>query len=254
MSNGGILMSGISGLFSFFSANKTGRLWKVLPIVGVIGGMFWALASASYAGQEQKKEMEDTINRVNKYIETQAAGTNAEIHSSRDEIISLLQSSLGIKRQVAESKNPEQLQALVTAGTSANTIIQNVSPERRQALTIWVFPHVQQEVDFNVVKSRLQQLAANVTPHSTKQEQSQTNSIWWSDGVSLDEAKAAALIATSAGLQIQQICPSKTVQMKNLIQIGGSVKAEKMPVLSSQQIQGLQSPVCLKDSAGPDQD
>jgi hypothetical protein len=249
MSNGGILTSGISGLFSIFSEHKTGRLWKVLPIIGVVAGMVWALASASFVDHQQQKKMGETINKVDDYIQKQSSQTNQHVDASKDEIVSLLHVGFGIKLPVAESKSTEQLSALVTAGKSANAIVQSISPERRQALTIWVFPHLQQEVDFNVVKSRLQQLAATVLPHAPKQGQSQTNSVWWSDGVTLDEAKAAALIVTSAGLQIRQICPSETVQMKNLIQIGGSLKAEKenMPVLSPQQIQLLQSPVCQKE-------
>ena len=247
MSNGGILMGGISGLFSIFSERKTGKLWKILPIAGVVVGMVWALASASFSDRQQEEKLEATINRVDNYVASQSTGVKDEVRASNDEIISLLHVGFGIKLPLAEGKSTVQLRALVSAGTSANALIQNVSPERRQALTIWVFPHVQQEVDFSVVKSRLEQLAATVLPHPTQQAQSKTNSVWWSNGVTLDEAKAAALTVASAGLQIQQICPSEKVQMTNLIQIGGSVRAEKMPVLSPQEIQALQSPVCEKD-------
>jgi hypothetical protein len=56
------------------------------------------------------------------------------------------------------------------------------------------------------------------------------------------------LIVTSAGLQIRQICPAELIRTKGLIQIGGSIGIETLPILSIPQIQQLTSPVCAQSS------
>jgi hypothetical protein len=244
LSNGGILMGGISGLFSVFSGDMKGRLWKVLPVVGVVLGMIWALASANFADQQQRQQMEGAIIRVDDYVQKQSVETVSQVDiNMRTAFNELMQQYLGVLPKVAQSASPQQALEIVNAGTKASTLVRALPQERRDALTIWVFPHVQQEVDFKVVMARLQQLAAKVEVHPVKVE-SETNSVWWSDGSSLDEAKVAALTVVSAGLQIKQICPSSAVPMKNLIQIGGSVGAQRLPILSPSQIEMLASPVC----------
>src|SRR5689334_3760989 len=75
LSNGGILMASISGIFSAFSEGKTGRLWKTLPIVGVAVGLIWGLASANFADRQQQEKMEGAINRVDTYVQQQALVT-----------------------------------------------------------------------------------------------------------------------------------------------------------------------------------
>jgi len=245
LSNGGILMGGISGIFSVFSDGKQGRLWKVLPIVGVVAGMLWALASANFADRQQREQMEGAINRVDTYVQKQSLETVSQVDANtRAALQEFMQKDLGVLPNVAEGASPQRTLAIVDAGTKASVLIRAVPQQQRDALTIWVFTHVQKEVDFTVVRARLQQLAGKVEVHAPLHPQTEANSVWWSDGATLSEAKAAALTAVSAGLEIKQICPSTTVQMKNLIQIGGSVGAQRLPILSPSQIESLTGTVC----------
>ena len=247
LSNGGIMIAAISGIFSVFADHKSGRKWTIVVVAGVIGGMIWSLASAHYSDEQQKIAMEDTINRVDKYVETQSTATVSQVDTNtRAALNDLMHQYLGVRVDVAQRATPEQANAIVSAGSDANNLVQRIPPERRNALTIWVFPHAQEQVDYGVVKTRLQQLAAHVETPPNKQKAALTNSVWYGVGntVSLDEAKAAALTAASAGLQIRQICHSTTVPLPNLIQIGGSVRAQSMPVLTTAQIQGLNKDIC----------
>jgi hypothetical protein len=245
LSNGGILMGGISGIFSVFSDGKQGRLWKVLPIVGVVAGMLWALASANFADRQQREQMEGAINRVDTYVQKQSLETVSQVDANtRAALQEFMQKDLGVLPNVAEGASPQRTLAIVDAGTKASVLIRAVPQQQRDALTIWVFTHVQKEVDFTVVRARLQQLAGKVEVHAPLHPETEANSVWWSDGATLSEAKAAALTAVSAGLEIKQICPSTTVQMKNLIQIGGSVGAQRLPILSPSQIESLTGTVC----------
>jgi hypothetical protein len=241
LGNGGILMSGISGIFSVFSNNKKGKLWEILPILGVIVGMVWALASAGFADRQQRDKMERAITRVDDYVTAQSA-KSVNLIDINTRIA--MQQYFGTLPSVARAASSEHVLEIVKAATSANDIIRNLPQTRRDQLTIRVFNHVQREVDYTVVKTRLQQMAASIVLLPPKQNETPTNSVWWSDGASLEEAKAAALIVTSAGLQIRQICPAQIVRTKDLIQIGGSIGIENLPVLSIPQLQGLTSPVC----------
>lgn len=239
LSNGGPLMGGISGIFSVFSADKKGTLWRVLPILGVVIGMFWALASANFADRQQREQMEGTINRVDAYIKATSAETVSQMRTTFIEVMQ----RFGVLPDVAQNATPQQALDFVNAGTMASALIRALPPERRNALTIRVFPHAQKEVDYQVVKARLQQLARTVEERGPIVD-IPTNSVWWGDGSNLDEAKAAALTVVSAGLQIRQICESSKVPEKNLIQIGGSIPAQHLPILSPSQIDALPGHVC----------
>ncbi len=243
LSNGGILMSGISGIFSVFIGDKKGRFWKVLTLLGVVLGLIWALASANFAGREQQQKMNDAIVRVDTYVQQRSRETVSAVdlntHAALEEFIQ----KLGVLPQIAQGATMQRMLDIVNAGTKASVLTRNWSQERRAALTIWVFPHVQQEVNFEVVEARLRQLALHVEVHGA-QVNSDANSVWWSEGSNLDEAKAIALTAVSAGLQIKQICRSTKVPLKNLIQIGGSVAAQHLPPLLPSQIETLTGPVC----------
>jgi hypothetical protein len=244
LSNGGILMGGISGLFSVFIGDKKGRFWKVLTLLGVVVGLIWALASANFADQEQQRKINDAILRVDAYVQQRSQETVTAVDSNtRAALEEFMQKILGVLPQVAQAATPQQTLEIVNAGAKASVLTKNWPQERRAALTIWVFPHVQEEVNFEVVLARLQQLALHVEVHGAKVK-SDANSVWWGEGSNLDEAKAVALIAVSAGLQIKQICPSTNVPLRNLIQLGGSVAAQHLPPLPPAQIETLTRPVC----------
>ena len=242
LSNGGILTSTIAGLFGVFADHKTGRKWTLLAIAGVLGGMAWALASSDYAARQQSNAMTATLNEVDDYVKAQGQATVTQVKA---DFKTILEEELGVRSDVAANATPQQALALDAAGLEANSAIAAVPEAQRRALSIWVFPHAQQQVDFSVVKTRLLQLAANVQPNPPRQGSALTNSVWYGPGTSLDEAKAAALIAVSAGLQIRQVCPATVVKQSNLLQIGGSKQANDLPPLSWSAIRNLQKPVCV---------
>lgn len=245
LDNGGILMSGISGIFSFFSAGKKGRVWQVLPIAGVVLGMLWALESASFQEREQDQKQEQktakAIQDIDDYVKGQ---TDRGVSETESKMRLVMQQFFGALPAVAQDASAQQVSATFSAATTANTIIQSLPADRRAALTIKVFDHVAKDLDYDVVKSRLLQLADKVDLVTPREQQAPVNSVWYGDGVTLEEAKAAALIVSSAGTQIRQICASKLVKIPNLIQIGGSTAASHAEVLSISRIQGLSQPVC----------
>jgi len=238
-------MSGISGIFSFFSEGKKGRVWKVLPIAGVVLGMFWALASASFQQREQDQKQEQktakAIQDIDDYVKGQ---TDRGVNETEVKMRLVMQQFFGALPSVAQDASARQVSATFTAATSANTIIQSLPADRRAALTIRVYDHVTKDLDYNVVRSRLLQLADKVELMTPKEQQTPVNSIWYGEGVTLEEAKAAALIVTSAGTQIRQICPPRLVKIPNLIQIGGSTAAAHADALPISKIQALSQPVC----------
>jgi hypothetical protein len=245
MENGGILMGFISGIFAAFREDRKGRLWTILPIAGVIVGLVWALASANFADREEQAKMEEAITKVDTYVTSQSEKSVGEISQNT---LRTFQQYLGALPSVAKATSPEKGLENVRAAISANNIIGGLPIGNRGSLTIHVFNHVQQEVNYQFVKARLLQMAREVDLLAPVQNEAATNSVWWSDGASLDEAKAAALIVTSAGLQIRQICPAELIRTKGLIQIGGSIGIETLPILSIPKIQQLTSPVCAQSS------
>ena len=249
LSNGGILMGGISGLFSIFSGDRKGRLWRILPVIGIIVGLFWALASANYQDADERRKMEHVINEVDEYVTQLSKTTVSQVDTNtRTALAEYMQKYLGVLPAVANNASPARAADIVNAGL----LVKESPPDRRAALTIWLFPHVQEEVNFNVVTARLNQLAAKVDIHDVVvRKKVATNSVWWSKGSSLEEAKSVALTVTSAGLQVRQICPSSQVSLPNVIQVGGSLQAEQqdLPVLSASEIEALTLPKC--ENASP---
>jgi len=245
LDDGGILMSAISGTFGVFADQEKGRKWTVLALVGVLGGMIWALASANYGDREREAKLNTTINKVENFIDTNGQKDVQQVTVNVQAEIDAFARKNGILPAKVQEATVSDLQAWQKAATLSGEATQRLSPSRRAALTVWVFPHAQGQVDFATVRSRLEQLAANVPLHPPVLPTGLTNSVWYSGGAQLEEAKAAALIATSAGLQIMQICPAeKVVNVPNLLQIGGSGKAKGHPVLDAQAIQALTTPVC----------
>ncbi len=242
LSNGGILTGAIAGLFGVFADHKTGRKWTLIAIGGVLGGMVWALASSDYAARQESNAMKATLQEVDDYVKAQGQATVSQIKA---DFKTILEEELGVRSDVAANATPQQALALDAAGLEANSAVAAIPEAQRRALTIWVFPHAQQQVDFTVVKTRLLQLAANVQPNPPRQGKALTNSVWYGPGTTIDEAKAAALIAVSAGLQIRQVCPATVVRQSNLLQIGGSKAANDLPVLSWSAIRDMQKPVCV---------
>jgi hypothetical protein len=241
MDNGGILMGFVSGIFAGFREGKTGRMWKILPTAGVVAGLVWALASASFADRKEQEKVDDAITRVDAYVNNRSEMNVNEISQNT---LHMFQQYLGALPSVAGGTDPEKGLQNVQAAISANDIIGGLPVENRDALTIRVFNHLQQEVNYQIVKGRLMQMAREVDLLPPVQNETPTNSVWWSDGATLEEAKAAALIVTSAGLQIRQICPAELMHIKGLIQIGGSKLIEHSSVLSTRQIEQLTAPLC----------
>ncbi len=247
LSNAGILISAVSGVFALFHDKWRGRLWKSLPFIGVIGGVLWALAGAQHDAKQHRDDMEAVITRVNAWITQQSQAIQGDIDLLRKQIV-----DQGTLTSVAQAATPDQVGEIVKANRDAGILVSAQTQQARQALTIRVFNHFTKDVNFDLVKPRLEQLGATVKVLPPKVN-APTNSVWWGPGSNLDEAKAAALIAASAGVQIRQICHSVKPHpdVSNLIQIGGSVQVErekKMTVMSAEEIQNLSAPRCLPGS------
>jgi hypothetical protein len=245
LSNGGILTSAIAGLFGVFADNKTGRKWTLLAIGGVLGGMVWALVSSDYAARQQSNDMKAAIQKVDSYVESQEQQTDSLMTAGFADVKTILEQQLGVRSTVAANATAQQALSLDAAGLEANNAIAAIPEDQRKALMIWVFQDAQQQVDFAVVRKRLAQLAGTIQPDPPRQQTAPTNSVWYGPGATLDEAKAAALIAVSAGLRIRQVCPATVVKQSNLLQLGGSKAAASLALLSPSAIQDMQKPVCV---------
>src|ERR1700674_148744 len=116
LSNGGILMGGISGLFSAFSENKKRKAWKVLPIIGIVIGMIWAFASANYANEQEHQRMKDTIDRVDAYVKGQSVVTVTQVDANTRSALNDLMEKLGVLKKVAQKATPQQALEIVNAG------------------------------------------------------------------------------------------------------------------------------------------
>jgi hypothetical protein len=251
LSNGGIIATAVGGVFVKLSEGKTSRLWKTLPFVGVVVGFVWALMSANFQDAKQRSDMEAAINRVDTYVSEQTKEGVAQDKKNFCDVIERVEINvLGVKPEVAKKFTCEEAASDVSASNAASASAQGISPDRRQLLTVWLFPHVRQDVNFALVRSRLFQIASKVEEHPVKQMEYQTNSVWYGGGATLPEAKAAALIVASAGIGVHQICNKTSVQVANLIQIGGSGAAARnpnLPALSAKQIQDLEKPLCASE-------
>lgn len=234
---GGILTGAIAALFGLYSAHKTGRRWTYITVVGILGGMMWAILSSNRADKEETDQMNNSIQQIDEYVRGQSNGLYGKIAEL-----------LGVSSDRVASVTPQQVAALGTAGVDANKLLASVTQERHDVLTIWVFPHAQSQVNFAVVRQSLGRLASTVSSPPNQEQVALTNSVWYGGGATLDEAKAAALIVTSAGLQIRQICPATKLKVKNLIQVGGSKIAQSLPILAADAIQSTQLPICTANS------
>jgi hypothetical protein len=134
--------------------------WILFPEAcnaSVLLGMLWALASANFADRQQREQMEGAINRVDTYVQKQSLETVSQVDANtRAALQEFMQKDLGVLPNVAEGASPQRTLEIVDAGTKASVLIRAVPQQRRDALTIWVFTHVQKEVDFKVVRARLQ--------------------------------------------------------------------------------------------------
>lgn len=237
LSNAGIMIGAVSGGFALFRENWKSRFWRALPAVGLVGGMLWALAGAQYDANQHRTEMEGTLKTVQSYVDGQTTAINSHI----DAVVRQLEAQ-GVKPSVAQTASIDQIQNILTAQNTAQSMV-NAPQPNRNSLKIWVFNHFTNDVNFSVVKPRLEQLAADVEVRGPITDVP-TNSVWWGPGATLNDARTAALIATSAGVQIRQVCSAQHVQQSGLIQIGGAAAAQRLPVLTSAELEALSQPVC----------
>jgi hypothetical protein len=251
----GILMSSLAGVFGLlrdrFGSKFQGKVWQSLTMVGVFGGMLWALMAAQHDAREHRDEMESTLKKVNEFVTTQVAeGT----HTVMVRLDSLEKRMLdqGVRPAVAKSVSLEQASDILKAGTAAQAQINSQPASSRKSLTIHYYDHFTKDVDFEKVKPLLDRLADQVEAFTPKVE-APTNSVWWGPGSSLDQAKIVALLVTGAGVQVMQICRSTKPHagVDNLIQIGGSGMAlrQHMKPLTTAEIQALTAPVCVQGGA-----
>ncbi len=255
LSYAGILMSAVAGLFGLLrdrlGSRFEGKVWQSLTMVGVFGGMLWALLAAQHDSKEHRQEMEATINRVDQWVQTQVTEGTKSVLTDLDLLRKQMQDQ-GVLPSVAQTVSLDQASDILRAGRSAVARIGSLPAPERQALTIHYFDHFTKDVNFEKVKPLLDQLANHVESYKPQVE-APTNSVWWGPGSSLDQAKTAALLVTGAGVPVVQICPSTKQHpgIANLIQIGGSASAQRqhMKPLSTEEIQGLPGPVCAQGAA-----
>ncbi len=246
LSNGGVVATTVAGFFSLFTDHTKSRWRNLLLVFGLLTGAVWSLIESDYEDKQVALRTEAAIQRVDDYMAKQGSRVIHEVDENTQAALNeVFTRVFGILPDKVKAFSPAEAKAVVDASAGAGTLIREISPERRQALTIWVFPHFPQEVGYPVVESRLHQLAGTVLVRGPKQQQAETNSVWWNAPATIEDAKAAALLVTGAGLHIRQICPSQTVKIPSLIQIGGSVRAQGLPVLAGDQLQQMKSPVCI---------
>ena len=243
VSNEGILVSAVSAVFGLYSDGWKDRRWKWLAIAGIVLGMFLAFAKSWSDDQDALNRMQVVINRVDANVQMRLQPVITLLGQVQQQML-----HYGARPDTVQNVTLDQASSILTAGKLADDLVQKQSDQNKSGLTIWYYPHFAKDVNFDVVKPRLEQLAQNVLASPPHQNNSPTNSVWWGPGSSLEEAKAAALIATSAGVPIRQVCTAdpkiKRSGIANLIQIGGATAAEKMPVLTPEQIKNLSGPKC----------
>jgi hypothetical protein len=240
--NEGILVSAVSAIFGLYSDGWKDRRWKWLAIAGIVLGMFLAFAKSRNDNQDALKRMGDVIDRVDKNVQTRLQPLAESIAQVKQAVI-----DRGPSISTVRNLTLDQAGTILKAGHLADDLVKMQPAQNKSGLTIWYYPHFEKDVNFDVVKPRLEQLAQTVVQSPPHQYNSPTNSVWWGPGSSLEEAKAAALIAASAGVPIRQICAADRRikrSVTNLIQIGGAPAAEKMPILTPEQIQNLTGPRC----------
>jgi hypothetical protein len=244
LENGGILTAAIAGAFGVFADHKTGKKWALLSLAGVLGGMIWGLASSGYESRKQDQQMAQSIQDIDTYVHNTGNQVTDSISANEQQ---LFQSYLGLPQDKAQQLTVTQANTLLASAVLADKSGKAMTPAQKQNLEIWVYPHAQGLVDFNVVQDRLQQIANTVKLQLDKvhEQNAPANSVWYSGNATLDQAKAVALVVTSAGLDIRQVCPA-TITTADRVQVGGSVKAQSLPVLTPSQIQNLSAPVCTQ--------
>jgi hypothetical protein len=258
----GILMAAIAGVFELirdrFGSRFTGKAWQSLSMVGVFGGMLWALLATQHDAKEHRQEMESTITSVNDWVSKQVTeGTTTVvkhtdvIEAKLDVLINGLHDQ-GVLPSIAQTVSLDQAGNILKAGQAARSRIGSEPASNRQGLTIHYFDHFTKDVNFEKVKPLLNQLAAQVEPYTPLVE-APTNSVWWGPGSGIEQAKTVALVVTGAGVPVVQICPSKKPHpnIANLIQIGGSARAQRegMKPMTAEEIQGLTAPRCAEGPA-----
>jgi hypothetical protein len=235
-----------AGFFSLFTDHTKSPRRNIFLICGLLIGAVWSLIESDYEDKQLAQRTEAAIQRVDDYMTKQGSRVIHEVDQNTQAALNeVFTRVFGILPDKVKGFSPTDAKAVVDAAAGAGTLIREIPPERRQALTIWVFPHFPEEVGYPVVESRLHQLAGTVAVRGPKQQLAETNSVWWYAPATIEDAKAAALLVTGAGLHIRQICPSQLVKVPNLIQIGGSVRAQSLPILASEQIQQMKTPVCI---------
>lgn len=243
--NAGILISALSAIFAMAHDRWQIRWWRTLSITGIVGGMVWALVGAQADANQQRRDMEDTIKRVDDWVSQESKSVKDSVELLRTDM-----RNLGVLPEKVQAATTSQITTIVNAAAKANSLVAAQDPSRRAQLKIWVFNHFKQDVNFAVVQQRLQALASDVEVEQKKIDEP-TNSVWYGQGVRLEEAKAAALIATSAGVAIRQICPAQKVPIPTLIQIGGSRLVRDQPALSASDIGAWTPDRCGSHSAVP---
>lgn len=96
LSNGGIVMGAIAGVFSWFAHQHASAFWRRLPLAGVVLGTVWALLSAQYADRAHDEQVAQQIGTIESYV-----------HSQTAEIERVLELGLGMTVSVANGLNVE---------------------------------------------------------------------------------------------------------------------------------------------------
>lgn len=237
VSHQGAVVGGVSAAFGLFFEGAKDKRWRWLAVVGILAGVSLALSKDKQDESDRLQDIQTVVARVDANVQTRLQPVEQILQRIEDQ---------GVTTAAAQGVTVKQAAQILASGEQADAMTAEVSPQRRQELKICYFDHFLRDVNFEVVKPRLQKLAANVVPCKARlPEDFPSNSVWWGPGANLGEAKVAALLAMSAGVAISQICPATTVRTTNLIQIGGSVQAKNLKPLTVAEVQGISEPICV---------
>jgi hypothetical protein len=233
----GIFVGVVSALFGLFSEQWKNPRWKWLAIAGIAVGMLLALAKDRQDDRDQLGKIQSMVKEIDSNVQIRLQPLEVQISQALGQ--------QGRKPDQIQSTSLQDAADMLSANSYLDDFLRTETPERRQELTICVFDHFKTDVNFTVVQARLLKLAANVKSCKAKVDW-ETNSVWYSSPGDLPAAKAAALLAISAGVHIRQICQATIVKTPNLIQIGALADADinKMPILTALDVENLTEPIC----------
>lgn len=223
----------------FLQRNLGPLITAIVPVVAVIvsAGQIWVAHIA--------KEKEIAINQE-KFDHQMKQDLVKFVTENEKELFSSKESERGRIRDIISVAFPpeiteqlfKKLEATVTDEETKETWRQaqeGIERIRRNAVTIQYFSNDQ--AGYKDIGSQLRKLGFNVTQKGSKLDRP-INSIWFGEGVHIDDIKLIATTLLNANVGLKSIRPLKNPSgvRANLVQIGSDASKVDSPSLTAQQI------------------